>query len=203
MTMTALLTLIGLQAVIAMSPGPAGVLTIKTAAASGLRVGMALALGLALAIVVWATAALAGLSILFEIAPFAQGALRIMGAAFLIWVGVSLWRGADAPLPDAGSVPPRPWWATVRLGLVTNLANPKALAYFTAVFAGLLPADPSVATAGLILGVVFAVEAVWYAALAAVFSRPAPRRVYARMKSKLDRIFGVAVAGLGARIALP
>ena len=203
MTLAAFLTLAGLQAMIAMSPGPAGVLVIKTAAASGLRAGLALAMGLAGAIVVWALAALTGLSILFEIAPYAQTALRIVGAVFLIYVGWTLWRGAAEAIPEAGIVAPRHWAGTFRLGLVTNLANPKALAYFTAVFAGLMPTDPDAGLAALILGTIFVIEAAWYSALALVFSRPAPRRFYARIKLYLDRLFGAAVMALGARIALP
>lgn len=203
MTLGAFLTMMGLQAMIAMSPGPAGVLAIKTAASAGLRTGLALALGLALAIVVWASAALAGLSLLFEVAPFAQTGLRLLGAAFLVYVGVSLWRNASEPLPDPGSAPDRGRWHTLWLGLVTNLANPKALAYFTAVFAGLLPPEGGAGLAALILVCVFVIEFAWYATLVLVFSRAAPRRLYARLKRRLDRVFGVAVAALGARIALP
>lgn len=203
MTLTGYLTLIGLQALIAMSPGPAGVLTLQIAAASGLRAGLALATGLAVAIVLWAAAALTGLSLLFEVAPTAQTTLRLIGAAFLIWMGVALWRGADMPLARTTAPVGRAPHRLVAVGLATNLANPKALAYFAAVFAGLVPADPSWGTALAILGVVFAVEFAWYAVIALVFSRPAPQRAYARLKGRADRIFGAAVVALGARIAVP
>ncbi|MCK0166527.1 LysE family transporter [Jannaschia sp. S6380] len=197
-----LLTLAGLQALIAMSPGPAGVLCIKTAAASGIRNGVALAAGLALGILVWALAALTGLSLLFEVAPYLQTALRLVGAVFLVWIGLSLWRGADAPMPAARAV--RAGLArTVRLGIWTNLANPKALAYFAAVFTGLLPGDPTLADGALILALIFVIEFGWYATLALVFSRPVPRAAYGRAKAWLDRAFGAVVAALGIRIAIP
>lgn len=186
-----------------MSPGPATVLTIKTAAASGLRAGMSLSFGLAVGVTLWAAAALAGLSLLFEIAPYAQTGLRVLGGAFLIWVGWGLWRQAATPLPDATVAPGRSLASTFRLGVMTDLANPKALAYFTAVFSGLIPTDPTIFAAAVILGTVFTVELVWYTLVAAVFSRPAPRRAYARMKARTDRIFGAIVMGLGARIAQP
>ncbi|MEM9796992.1 MAG: LysE family transporter [Pseudomonadota bacterium] len=201
MTAAALLTLAGLQALIAMSPGPAGVLCIKTAAAEGVRAGLALALGLALGILLWAVAAVGGLSLVFEVAPFLQTGLRIAGALFLIWIGLALWRQADAPMPDAAAIRERSAANIVRLGVITNLANPKALAYFAAVFVGILPPEPTIADLVLILALIFAIEFVWYAALALVFSRPAPRRAYARAKSWLDRAFGAIVMALGARIA--
>ncbi|GFE66864.1 LysE family translocator [Litoreibacter roseus] len=203
MTLAALLTLMGLQVLIAMSPGPAGVLTIKTAAADGARAGILLSLGLAIAIVIWAVSALAGLSLLFEIAPFLQTALRIVGAAFLIWIGFTLWRHAKEPMPDVSAAAVKRPLALIRLGLWTNIANPKALAYFAAVFTGIMPADASLGWAALIILVIFAIEFTWYCTLALVFSRPAPRRAYARAKSWLDRLFGGIVMALGARIALP
>ncbi|MFQ6548969.1 LysE family translocator [Aestuariibius sp. 2305UL40-4] len=201
MTLSALLTLAGLQALIAMSPGPAGVLTIKTAAAEGVKSGLLLSLGLALAIIVWAAGAMAGLSLIFEIAPYLQTALRLIGAAFLIWIGISLWRKASEPMPEISAAHVKSPVALVRLGLLTNLANPKALAYFAAVFTGIMPTDPTATDATIILSLIFAIEFVWYAILSLVFSRPAPRRAYARAKGWLDRAFGGIVALLGAKIA--
>ncbi len=203
MTLTALLTLMGLQLLIAVSPGPAGVLTIKTAASDGGRAGVALSVGLALAIVIWATAALAGLSLLFEVAPFLQTSLRLIGAVFLIWIGYSLWRHAPEPMPDVSVADARSLASLIKLGLWTNLANPKALAYFAAVFTGIMPADASLAWAVLIIVIIFCIELLWYCTLALVFSRPAPRRAYARAKRWLDRVFGGLVMALGARIAYP
>ena len=201
MDASALLTLAGLQLLIAVSPGPASVLTIKTAAADGWQRGVAIALGLALAIVLWASAALAGLAVIFEIAPWLQTGLRIVGGLFLVWIGITLWRHADQPMPTAATGPSRSHASSLRLGIYTNLANPKALAYFAAVFVGLLPTEYGMRDAFIVLAIVFAVESLWYVALALVFSRPAPRRAYAAAKSWLDRIFGGLVGLLGARIA--
>ena len=201
MTLTALLTLMGLQALIAISPGPAAIVTIKTAAASGVRAGLMLSLGLAIAIAIWATTALAGLAVIFEVAPFLQTGLRILGAGFLIWIGLSMIRHAREPLPVAQAARAVASGRLLRLGIVTNLANPKALAYFTAVFVTIMPADPSLMAAALTLGVIFAIEFAWYATLRIVFSRAAPARAYQRAKTQLDRIFGGLVTLLGARIA--
>lgn len=201
-SLTALLTLAGLQALIAISPGPAAVVTIKTAAANGIRAGMALSLGLALAILIWAAAALAGLSVIFDIAPFLQTGLRIAGALFLIWIGISMFRHASTPLQTTEAFATTSSGRLIRLGLLTNLANPKALAYFTAVFVTIMPADPSIATAALVLAVIFGIEFTWYACLSIVFSRRGPAAVYGRAKAGLDRLFGGLITLLGARIAI-
>ena len=203
MTLSALLTLVGMQLLIAMSPGPAGVMTIKTAASEGVRAGLALSFGLASAIVIWAMAALAGLSVVFEIAPLLQGTLRLLGAAFLVWIGIGLFRHASDPMPEVRTADMKGVWPLIRLGLWTNLANPKALAYFAAVFVGIMPQGAGPGWAALVIGLIFFIELAWYATLAAVFSRPAPRRAYSRAKGWLDRVFGGIVAALGVRIALP
>ncbi len=201
MTLTALLTLMGLQALIAISPGPAAVVTIKTSAARGAQAGLLLSLGLAFAIVLWAAAALAGLSIIFEVAPYLQTTLRIIGGLFLIWIGISMIRHASAPMADASEAEVIGGRRLFRLGLITNLANPKALAYFAAVFVGIMPHDPTPAAAATVLAVIFMIEFGWYALLSLLFSRPSPRRAYQRGKTHLDRIFGGLIAALGARIA--
>ncbi|MEL6958294.1 MAG: LysE family transporter [Pseudomonadota bacterium] len=203
MTLSALITLMGLQALIAMSPGPAGVMTIKTAASHGIRSGFALSFGLALAIVVWATAAMAGLKVVFDVAPFLQTSLRIVGAVFLIWIGISLFRHAKEPMPEVEAAQEERLLSLIQLGLWTNLANPKALAYFAAVFVGIMPQGAGLGWALLILAVIFAIEFAWYGLLTLIFSRPAPRRFYARAKAGLDRVFGGLIMALGARIALP
>lgn len=201
MTLTALAGLAVLQLLIAMSPGPAAVLTIRAAANEGARAALMLSLGLALGVTLWAMAALAGLSLVFEVMPWLQTGLRIIGGLFLIWIGISLWRHASDPLPDPGARAPRSAGSAVTLGVWTNLANPKALAYFAAVFTGVLPSGMTWAEAAMILAVVFVVETSWYACVALIFSRAAPRRFYTRIKSRAERFFGTTLGIFGARIA--
>lgn len=199
MTLGALLALAAAQALLAMSPGPATVLTIRTAAAEGVRAGLLVAAGLTLGVLVWAATALAGLSLVFEAAPWLQAGLRIAGGLFLIWVAVDLWRGARRPMPAAEG-PARRAGASLRLGFLTNLANPKALAYFAAIFAGLMPAEPSARDGAAILAIVLVVEMGWSGLVAAVFSRPAPRRAYVRAKRHLERAFAGVMGALGLRL---
>ncbi len=201
MTLSGLIALAGLQFLLAASPGPATVVTIKTATTNGLAAGLALSFGLAAGVLVWATAALTGMALVFEVAPYLQSALRIMGGAFLIWIGISLWRHAKEPLPDTHPAGTSGLWRSFRLGFYTDLANPKALAYFAAVFSGIIPAEPSFATAAAILTIVFVIEVSWYSLVSLLFSRPAPQRLYRRAKVYLDRIFGGLVAAFGAKIA--
>lgn len=202
MTATALASLALVQLLLAMSPGPAFVLTVRTAAGEGMRPALWLSLGLACGVLVWAAAALAGLSILFEVMPWLQTGLRIAGALFLIFIALKLWRHAPDLLPEQHDNVAPGALRSFLLGVWTDLANPKALAFFAAVFSGLIPASPSLADAVSILSVVFVIELVWYIAVALVFSRAAPRRIYTRIKANLERVFAVLIGGFGIRIGL-
>ena len=134
--------------------------------------------------------------------PWLQTGLRVIGGLFLIWIALSLWRNAAAPLPETRMQVPRSTASILRLGIWTNLANPKALAYFAAVFTGVLPADLTWVQALIVLAMIFAIETGWYAALSLLFSRTGPRRVYVRIKTGAERVFGVLLGLFGVRIAL-
>ena len=88
---------------------------------------------------IWAAAALAGLSLLFEVAPALLTALKVAGGLFLVWLAIQMWRHAAEPMPtvELGAAP-RGTGAAVRLGVLAMLANPKPAIFFGAVFVGIL-----------------------------------------------------------------
>ena len=204
MTLAAFLTIALLHLFAAISPGPSFVVAIRTAAAEGFRPALGLAIGFGAGAVIWATAALAGLALLFQIVPALFTALKIVGGAFLIWIAVQTWRHArePAPEPDTG-VLPTSLRAAVLKGLAVQLANPKPAIFFGAVFVGLVPPEAPLPMLALLMAVIFIDETAWYILVARLFSLPRPRALYARLKAGLDRTFGVLLAGLGIRIALP
>jgi threonine/homoserine/homoserine lactone efflux protein len=187
----------------AISPGPSFVLSVRMAAAGGFRQAAALALGFGLGAALWAAAALAGLSVLFEAAPLVFTALKIGGALFLVWLALRMWRHARDPMPSAEAATPRGTVSAVRLGVLTMFANPKPAIFFGAVFLGFVPGDASPAAKAVVVFNILWVEAAWYLLVARLFSLPRPRAAYARWKPVLDRTLGVALGALGLRLALP
>lgn len=187
----------------AMSPGPSFVLSVRTASSEGIRPALALALGFGAGAAVWAAAALLGLALVFEAAPWALLALKVVGGAYLIWIAWRLWRGAREPMPavEPGAAP-RGFGSALRRGLLVQLANPKVSVFFGAVFVGLVPEGTSLAAKGLLLATVLVVETAWYVAVAWAFSTAPARAGYARWKAALDRTFGGALAAMGALIAV-
>ncbi len=202
MTLAAFLTFAALQIAIVVSPGPSFVVTLQSSMRGSFRTGLGVALGLGLGSLVWASMALSGLALLFELAPALLTFLKLIGAAFLIWIGIQLWRNAGTPLPTEEAAPQRSFTSAVRLGLTTQLANPKAAIYFGAVFVGLMPAEVSPGLAALVLATIFVIEAGWYIIVARFFSLSAMQTLYRKAKTGLERAFGIVIGSFGIRIAL-
>lgn len=177
--------------------------SVRTAASEGFGVACALALGFGLGAVLWAGAAMAGLAVLFELVPVLFTALKLIGAAFLIFIAYMMWRHASAPLDQPGeAAAPRTPLAAIRLGFLTFATNPKPAIFFGAVFVGLVPVDTPLAWRLAILAMVFLNETLWYILVARVFSLPKARAGYIRLKAVIDRAFGTLIALFGLKIAL-
>ena len=88
-----------------------------------------------------------------------------------------------------------------RLGLLTQLANPKTAVTFSAIFVGTVPPGTPLAVKAALLAVVFLNETLWNTFVARVFSLERTRAGYMRMKRGLDRAFGGMLALLGVKIA--
>ena len=203
MTLGLFLTVAALHVLAAISPGPAFVVALRVAVAEGFRPALGVAFGFGLGAAIYAAAALVGLAALFAVAPVALNILKWAGAAFLLWLAVQMWRHARDPMPAVEvDRMPRGALSAVWLGLMTQLANPKAAVFFGAVFAGLVPPETSPVILAALLAVILVHETLWYALVARVFSAAPARSVYARAKAGIDRAFGGLLAALGAKIAI-
>ena len=201
MTLAAFLAVAALLTMGAVSPGPAVLMSARTGVTEGLRTGFFLALGIGLGAVIWAALALSGLAALFKIAPALLWAFKIAGGLYLIWMAVQMWRHAADPLPDTTGLPPRSALSAFRLGLVTQLSNPKPAIVLSAIFIGTVPPGTPLWVLVALLTFLFTVETLWNTIVARVFSLPATRRAYVGAKSAMDRSFGGLLALLGAKIA--
>jgi threonine/homoserine/homoserine lactone efflux protein len=202
MTLAAFLAVATLLTFGAVSPGPAVLMSARTGVTEGLRTGFFLAMGIGLGAVIWAGLALTGLAALFQIAPALLWAFKIAGGLYLIWMAVQMWRHAAEPLPDTTGQPPRSALSAFRLGLMTQLSNPKPAVVLSAIFIGTVPPGTPIWVLAALLTFLFTVETLWNTLVARIFSLPATRRAYIGAKSALDRCFGGLLALLGAKIAL-
>lgn len=202
MTLAAFSVFVGLVVFAAVSPGPAVLMSARTGLTEGLRTGVMLAMGIGAGAVVWAAAAMFGLNLLFAAAPALLWALKIGGAGYLLWMAWKLWRHAAEPFDTADSRPvPRSALSAFRLGLFTQLANPKPAVMFSAIFLGTVPQGTPVWVYALLLCIIFAAETLWNSLVARIFSLDRTRAGYISLKTLIDRSFGGLLALLGVKIA--
>jgi threonine/homoserine/homoserine lactone efflux protein len=201
-TLAAFLAVALLHLMAAVSPGPAVLMAARTGVTEGMRTGAFLAMGIGLGGVIWAAAALFGLNLVFTAAPALLWAFKIAGAGYLIWMAFGMWRDAARPLDmGASGRPPRSGLSAFRLGILTQLANPKPAILFSAIFVGTVPPGTALWIHGALLAVVFANETLWNILVARIFSFERTRTGYVSLKTILDRAFGGLLALLGLKIA--
>ena len=190
--------------VAAASPGPAFVVSLQETLAKDRRAGVAAAVGIALGSFLWALLVLLGVGLVLQQAGWLYGALRLLGGLYLIYLGFRLWRGAAQPLalPAAGGAGRGSLRASLRIGLLTQLVNPKAAVFFGSIFLTFLPPALPAWVQAVVLANIFAVEFLWYLAVALLFSAGRVRAAYAGAKLWIDRIAGGCLAALGLRLAL-
>ncbi len=198
----------GIYAVGVMSPGPNFMVVAQRAVARGRTEALVTGLGVVSVSALWAASSLFGLGVMFTLFPWIRLLLKVVGAGYLLWAGLRLWRQAGAPIAtvpaaEAGTRP-GPWlglWPAFRAGLATNLANAKAIAFYGSAFAAAAPAPGKTETLWLALALVLAIALVWYGLVAVALSAGAVARGYLRAKGVVERACGALMMLFGVRLA--
>jgi threonine/homoserine/homoserine lactone efflux protein len=148
-----LLLFLAAAVVIAVTPGP-GIFYVAARTLSGGRgEGLASILGTALGGMVHVIAGAAGVSALVMASAEAFTLLKLAGAAYLLWLGISTWRGA-ADLPEAGPAPQLGSRKALRDGVAVEALNPKTAAFFLAFLPQFVDPSGSVAAQFVLLGLI-------------------------------------------------
>lgn len=201
MTLAGFSVFVGLVLFAVISPGPAVLMSARTGLGEGFRTGVMLALGIACGAVIWALAAMFGLHLIFDAVPSLLWALKIGGAAYLMWMAWHLWRDAKAPFIAEDTRPvPRSSLGAFRLGLWTNLSNPKAVVMYSSIFLGTIGPGTPVWVLACLIAVILVAETSWNSLVARIFSMDRTRAAYISLKTVIDRCFGAALALLGVKI---
>lgn len=204
MTLAALVAIYFVHLAAAMSPGPAVLLAARTALREGLTRAIYLSIGLGTGAVIWAVAALFGLAFLFQIAPRVLIVFKIIGAGYLLYIAYKIWKHAPEPMVTEmpqGKENLSPL-GLMRLGLVTQLANPKPALFFGTVFLTFMPADAPAWAYAVVLLIVFVNDCGWAIIVSRIFSLERTRRAYMSLKTIFDRVFGGLLAALSAKLVL-
>jgi threonine efflux protein len=201
-TWTQLLSLVVIWTIVVVSPGPCFLAVVQLSVAGSRRSGMLATLGIAAGTILWCVLSLLGLSVLFAKVAGLYDVLRLLGAAYLIYLGVQTIRRAHLPLVRASAAGPRPTRSrALRVGFLTDISNPKAAAFFSSLFAALLPPQAPLWVQASAVAIVVGIELGWYCLVSVLFSLPTIARGYARLKRWLDYLTGLVFIGVGTRLA--
>ena len=134
---------LGVMAVMAVTPGPANLFAVATGAERGKRAALIGMVGMNAATLVWFGAAALGLGVLVAAFPLAFKAVAVAGALYVAWLGVSSIRGAFKPAASEVSTEGRTQLRRPPFvdGFLVQIANPKAVLFFTAVLPPFLDID--------------------------------------------------------------
>src|SRR5689334_2986171 len=140
-----LIAFVGIAALVICTPGPDTAMTIRNALLGGRAAGLATALGVSTGLAIWALAASAGLVALLIASEPLFLAVKYVGAAYLVWLGVQSLRAAFGPgahrqtmaQPAARGLRPRQAYVQ---GVVSDLSNPKIAAFFSSMLPQFAPA---------------------------------------------------------------
>lgn len=218
MFLAELLTLAGVMLLACISPGP-DFIAITSHALNGRRAGVGAALGVTAACTVWATLAVFGLGVVLARMAWGYEVLRLVGAAYLVYLGVRMLYGLRERQGSASEISATPsttaggisaggtraggmaFLPSVRRGFLVGMTNPKSMAFFGSLFVTVLPVGAPAWVYGATVGVVIVVALGWFTTLAIIFSSPAVRTVYARLRRPFDAVMGAALIALGVRLA--
>jgi threonine/homoserine/homoserine lactone efflux protein len=199
-----LLAFVGASLALAVTPGPAVVYIVARTVSQGRACGLASVLGVALGNLSNAVGAALGLAALFAMSSAAFTVVKWAGAAYLVYLGVRMWRAAPAIAEPAPKVPGQPLRRVFRDGFMVALLNPKTTLFFAAFLPQFMSAHASPLIQTLALGAVFVgiaccTDLIYV--LAASLVAPRLNRA-ARHAVWGNRIAGTSFIGLGVLAAL-
>lgn len=185
-------------------PGPDTFYILGRSLAQGRRVGIASALGISGGAVCHTLAAAVGLSAVLTASPIAFTAIKLIGAAYLVYLGIKMFYGASR-VEQSDTQPHASMRKVFGQGLLTNALNPKVALFFMAFLPQFIAPDSSSHFIGfLLLGLTFVLTStIWGFCLAyasATISRTL--RDNPRYLMYLNRFTGTLLVGLGVRLAL-
>ena len=182
------------------SPGPDFMIVSSISLSRGRAHGIQAALGITTGVLFYYTLGLFGVAALLKQALWLAVSIKILGGSYLVYLGVTAWRSTFAgggETQPAKTVKARNAYLS---GLLTNLTNPKAIAYFTSIFALALTAETNLPTKAALIAMAGVLPLAWFSLVATVLSRPAMRARYQRARKAIDRIAGSIMILFGIKL---
>ena len=199
---------LGVSIFVIVTPGPDTALTIRNTLVGGRGGGIATAAGVVTGLATWTVASSAGLAALLVASQPLFLAVRLAGAAYLVFLGLQALRAAlftkrdlHEPLREGSRTRLRRSVA-YQQGLLSNLSNPKIVVFFLSLLPQFIDRGQTSFVRLLLLGLIFcAITVSWLTLYAVVVARVGDFLRRDRVRRGLEATTGLALVGLGLRLA--
>ncbi len=204
--LTASVTFALAAALIVLLPGPDTLVVLRNLVRGGRRRAALTVAGVLCGLSVWVMAAALGMAALLHASEEAYLALRVVGAGYLLWLGVQTLRSRSVPdlVPEGpAELPAGSRSRGFGAGLATDLLNPKVGVFFVTFLPGFVPDGQPVGVASLAFGAIFVVEtAAYFALLLFLAGRITGWLRDTTVRRWLDRATGTVLIGFGLRLVV-
>ncbi|MFB9905899.1 LysE family translocator [Allokutzneria oryzae] len=197
------------MAVLTVTPGPDMALVLRNGVRGGTAAALWTGLGCCAGIAVHALAAVIGLSALLAASATAFTVVKLIGAAYLVWLGVqALWaarHGLRGLTASAATVETEPVARTAafRQGVLSNVLNPKiALLFLTLLPQFVAAGESRMATSAVLAAIFLALAVLWWTVFSFLVGRLGRLLSLPKVKLTLERLTGAVLVALGLRVAL-
>lgn len=183
------------------SPGPDFVMVSRNSLSLSRRAGILTALGIGAGVLVHVSYTLFGIGVLVRESPALFNILKLVGAAYLVWLGVKMLFSRKAEGPAAVNETALSDLGALRIGFLTNALNPKTTIFIVSLFMQVVQEDTPLATRiayGLFISLA---HVVWFAAVGLFFGAPRIQKRIFGVRHWIDRIFGALLCGFGIALA--
>ncbi|MDO6564586.1 LysE family translocator [Amphritea sp. 1_MG-2023] len=189
------------------APGVDTMVTIRNSARGGWQDGFATSAGICFGLFLHATVSALGISVILLQSANAFHVLKLVGACYLIWLGISSLRGVFNgaglfSLPE-GRARPFQLWRSLREGFLSNALNPKTALFYMAFLPQFIDPEDSALTQSLFLAAIhFVIAMLWQCGLALAVNSARSWLQNKIVSHSFNTVSGSVLIYLGVRLAL-
>ncbi|GAA2523316.1 MULTISPECIES: LysE family transporter [Streptomyces] len=199
--MTEVLAVAVVTVLAVIAPGADFAMVVRGSYLYGRRTGLLGAVGVAAGVLVHVAYTMLGVGLLIASSTFLFTVVKLVGAAYLVYVGIRTFRTRTEVTVDLGNKTGLTPFAALRTGFLTNVLNPKTTLFVVSTFAQVVsPGTPVVQQVGYGLFMSLA-HLLWFGVVALFFSHDRMRTLMLRGQKVLNKVIGSVLAGLGVSLA--
>lgn len=200
--MAELLAVITITVLAVISPGPDFAMVTRNSLLRSRRAGVFTAMGIGLGVCVHVGYTLVGVGLLIQQSLWLFNAIKWAGAAYLVYLGVKMLRAQPGGAVQGSATTALSDAAALRMGLATNVLNPKPTVFIVSLFLQVVRPDTPLAVQIDYGAFIALAHLAWFSLVALCFSAGAVRDRLLAVRHTVDRVCGVVLVGFGVALAV-